>query len=229
MPGSLAGKRIGITAGPIRAWIDPVRYLANASTGVLGCLIADDLAHKGAEIHLLLGRCEATPKHGAVQIHPIETVDDLLGAMDELSHEEPFAAWVHAMAVLDFVPTHRIAGKIESGQSEWNLALVPAPKVIDRIKRLFPGTILIGFKLESTQDEGELREAADHLAGRACADLVVANPPPFDHPSGHTGYLWDPGARVWSGPFQGKEEISLRTVDWLTRRLLNPEQGPCPS
>jgi hypothetical protein len=156
-------------------------------------------------------------------------VDDLLGSMDHFSDEKPFAAWVHAMAVLDFVPKHRAGGKIESGQSEWNLALVPAPKVIDRIKRRFPGTVLIGFKLESTQDEGSLREAADRLAGRAGADLVVANPPPFDNPAGHTGYLWDPGARIWSGPFQGKEEISGKIVNWLTRRLLNPDQGPCPS
>lgn len=211
------GKRVGVTAGPTRAWIDPVRYLANASTGELGTLIAEGLAERGARVDLVHGPGSLVPTLPGVQTHPIETVADLETALVKLASEPtPFDVWIHAMAVLDYIPTEASTEKISSNQDEWVLRLKPTPKVIARFKVLFPTALLIGFKLETTADVDELRREAETLCRRHGCDLAAANFCPFHTPGLHTAYLFDPEAEdSWTGPFEGKREIARALIDRL--------------
>lgn len=211
------GKRIGVTAGPTRAWIDPVRYLANASTGELGSLIAEGLAERGASVDLVHGPGSRLPTRADIRRHPVETVADLEGALERLASEPtPFDVWVHAMAVLDYIPSEASPGKISSNQEEWVLRLKPTPKVIGRFKVLFPSALLVGFKLETTEDVGELRREAETLSRRHGCDLVVANACPFHTPGVHTAHLLDPEAEdSWTGPFEGKHEIARALINRL--------------
>ncbi len=216
----LTGVVIGVTAGPTRAWIDPVRYLANASTGALGALIAEHLATLGATVTTILGPGALLPTHPSIRLLHIETPADLLATLQQLALTQEgvrFSYWIHAMAVLDYVPAVTNTRKISSDLGEWSLALKPAPKVIRHLKGLFPHAGLIGFKLASCTDPEELRWAAMQLADLAHCDLVVANPPPFDDPSIHKAWFWERQSSSWTGPIQGKPEIAQAISAWICR------------
>lgn len=216
------GKRVGVTAGPTRAWIDPVRYLANASTGELGALIAEGLAERGASVDFVHGPGSLVPSRQNIRPHPVETVSDLEIALESLASEQTlFDVWIHAMAVLDYIPSEASPGKISSNQEEWVLRLKPTPKVISHFKILFPSALLVGFKLETTADVDELRREAETLSRRHGCDLVVANACPFHTPGVHTAHLLDPEAEdSWTGPFDGKIEIARALIDRLESKAL---------
>jgi phosphopantothenoylcysteine synthetase/decarboxylase len=123
------------------------------------------------------------------------------------------------MAVLDYVPSSTSLEKIPSDRGEWTLALKPTPEIIRRFKPLFPSAKLIGFKLASATDPEALRQAARELADSAQCDLVVANPPPFDNPSAHLAWLWEPESSSWTGPAEGKCEIADVVATWVCNQL----------
>ncbi|HSV42997.1 MAG TPA: phosphopantothenoylcysteine decarboxylase, partial [Candidatus Bathyarchaeia archaeon] len=81
---------------------------------------------------------------------------------------------IHAAAVSDFRPRQKYPGKLSSDKP-LKLVLVPTEKLIGRVKRLAPKTVLVGFKLETTGCARHLRKAAlDSIAENRC-DLIVAN------------------------------------------------------
>lgn len=218
--------RVGITYGPTRAWIDPVRYLANASSGVLGALIADKFDSAGARVEAIVGPNSAPPKSARIKIHSIESPAQLEAALHSLSQshtEDPFRLWIHAMAVLDFVPEQTRPEKIPSEENGIELKLVSTPKIIDSFRDLFPDSFLVGFKLLSGDNLGDLKEAAENLGRRAACDLVVANFQPFRDPAAHRAYFWNGAPNEWSGPHNGKqaiaEEIFNRFADTLKNHV----------
>ncbi len=78
---SWAGKRVLVSAGPTRAYLDPVRFFSNASTGVMGFAIAEVAATRGAQVVLVAGPVElATPT--GVERRSVETAEEMLEVMD---------------------------------------------------------------------------------------------------------------------------------------------------
>ncbi len=220
--GRLSGLRVGITAGPTRAWIDPVRYIANASTGALGIRIAEEIVQRGAEVDLLLGPGVASPTAAGIHIHPVESVEDLENCLESLSGEteKNFWGWVHAMAVLDFVPESYSPSKFSSAEANLTIQLKPTPKIIARFKEWFPKSLLVGFKLETTESIAELRESAVRLKQRFGCNLVVANQAPFKNPDHHSAFFLEGREETWRGPFQGKEGIARELVDWVESQTI---------
>jgi len=213
-----------VTAGPTRAWIDPVRYIANASTGSLGSLIADRFAGAGAEVDYIAGPGACKPENRLVTIHEVETPADVMIRLETLAQSvsrAPFGLWVHAMAVLDFVPPLTNPKKINSEKECLTLHLVPTPKILRRFKFFFPNSLLVGFKLETTKDPEKLRCAARIQAAEAGCDLVVANAPPFQDPENHRAYFWDSRRAVWSGPILGKPAIAETLFEWAGKALVS--------
>jgi phosphopantothenoylcysteine synthetase/decarboxylase len=185
-------------------------------------MIADLLAEAGANVDGIWGSGAVVPRHPSIRLHRIETPSDLLRTLEALAQSPigpAIAVWIHAMAVLDYAPAETQSEKISSGHEELVIRLVPTPKVISHFKRLFPSASLVGFKLKTTEDPAQLKEAAISLAESNGCDLVVANPSPFQDPGRHTGYLWEPGSGVWSGPFSGKHEIAELLVGWIVRHV----------
>ncbi|MCG3196335.1 MAG: hypothetical protein GHCLOJNM_00808 [bacterium] len=218
--GFLSRRRFGVTAGPTRAWLDPVRYLANASTGSLGAMISDKLGSMGAAVDHILGPGAVRPIHPNVRIHEADTPQDVIRCVEMFSGDAPpFDAWIHAMAILDFIPAETSPEKIDSDREEWNLKLIPTPKIIRRFKALYPDALLVGFKLETGDNLEDLKSAARHLGIKADCNLVVANFAPFKNPGKHTGFLFEPSVEKWSEPYIGKEAIADALVNWLLRRL----------
>ncbi|NJE61222.1 bifunctional phosphopantothenoylcysteine decarboxylase/phosphopantothenate--cysteine ligase CoaBC [Thermococcus sp. 21S7] len=171
-PKTLEGKRVLVTAGATREYIDPIRYITNASSGRMGVAIAEEAELRGAEVTLIRTR-GSVPSFVENQIE-VETVEEMLQAIEKELKTKDYDVVILAAAVSDFRVKETASTKIKSGKG-LTLELEPTPKIIDRVKELQPGTFLVGFKAETGLSEGELINAARKQIERAGSDLVVAN------------------------------------------------------
>ena len=171
-PKTLEGKRVLVTAGATREYIDPIRYITNASSGKMGVAIAEEADFRGAEVTLIRTK-GSVPSFVENQIE-VETVEEMLEAIESELTAKKYNVVVLAAAVSDFRVKEKADVKIKSGR-ELTLELEPTPKIIDRVKKLQPDVFLVGFKAETGLSEDELIEAARKQIERAGSDLVVAN------------------------------------------------------
>ncbi len=169
-PKTLEGKRVLVTAGATREYIDPIRYITNASSGKMGVAIAEEADFRGGEVTLIRTR-ESVPSFVENQIE-VETVEEMLGAIERELKAKRYDVVVLAAAVSDFRVKNRAETKIKSGKT-LTLELEPTPKIIDRVKELQPDVFLVGFKAETGKEK--LVEEARKQIARAGSDLVVAN------------------------------------------------------
>ncbi len=166
-----------VTSGPTRAYFDRIRYIANTSSGALGREIVEALAGSGCTVSHIFGAGSqhSTSWPDLIDNIEIETVDDLITAVETVCSDKKIAAVVHAMAVLDYQPETRLAEKKKSGQYSWTLTLKRTPKVTPIIRSLLPDAAVIGFKLESGVTESELIDRAVESLEKYHIDAVVAN------------------------------------------------------
>ncbi len=171
-PKTLEGKRVLVTAGATREYIDPIRYITNASSGKMGVAIAEEADFRGAEVTLIKTQ-GSVPSFVENQIE-VETVEEMLEAIENELEAKKYDIVVLTAAVSDFRVKEKVGVKIKSGKP-LTLELEPTPKIIDRVNELQPDVFLVGFKAETEMNEGELIEAARRQIERAGSDLVVAN------------------------------------------------------
>lgn len=211
-----------ITSGPIRGYIDAVRYLSNKSTGVLGAAIAMEALKRDASVTFVYGTGSAIPdtdllnKNHTSRFTPIEveTIDDLLTVVQKKVKGKPFNAIVHTMAVLDYIPEKQSGGKIPSNQDRLTVTFVRTPKVIKLIRTLWPQTYLVGFKLEVGLSSDELIARAYTSLQENRADLVVANNQNEIVGGKHYAYLINAEKEVESC-CETKQEISNVLMDLI--------------
>jgi len=219
VPNNLESRRILITSGPTRANLDAVRFISNRSTGRLGCAIANESLSRGAEVTLIAGPESQVPsERGGLDVAPIETVQDLIDALETRLAGGQYDAIIHAMAVLDYVPASPEEGKVRSERDEWALRLTRTPKVIRKIKGWAPDTLLVGFKLEVGADEEGLRRAGVEGMDASGAELTVANDLEAIGEDRHPALIIDRGGEVLARP-DTKPEIARALCDILSGML----------
>lgn len=204
--------RILVTAGGTRERIDDARVIANTSTGRLGARLADAAAAAGHEVLLLHGVLAARPAAAGVRCEAFDSSADLARLLER--HVPRSDAVIHAAAVSDYVPV-RAPGKIPSDQPELVLRLQRAPKLVDRLRGLAPGAVLVGFKLASGGDEAALVAAAQALRERARLDWVVANDAGRTGEEDHEVLLVGPAGVA--GRARGKAEVARAVLGLLAR------------
>jgi len=166
----LKGKRVLVTAGATREWIDEVRFITNASSGSMGIEAAIEAHSRGADVDLVHGP-SVEPPH-VIRSYRAETTDDMARIVSRLTEAGEYDAIIAAAAPLDFKPEKRLAGKLKSGV-EMDVRLVPTQKVISAIRRR--PKVMIAFAAEVTEDRDALLEAAKAKLEKYSADLIVAN------------------------------------------------------
>ncbi len=167
--GLLLGKRAIVTSGPTHEPIDPVRYIANRSSGRQGHAIAAALAAAGAEVTLVSGPV-AIPAPAGVRYVPVETAREMEAAVTAAL---PADIAIMAAAVADWRVEGGEAEKIKKGpEGPPDLLLVENPDVLAALARhRNRPTLLIGFAAE-TRDV--VRNAEAKLIRKGC-DWIVAN------------------------------------------------------
>jgi phosphopantothenoylcysteine decarboxylase/phosphopantothenate--cysteine ligase len=167
---SLAGRRVVVTSGPTHEPIDPVRYIANRSSGKQGHAIAAAAAAAGADVTLVSGPVNV-PDPVGVKIVKIETAQDMLAAVTKAL---PADVAIFAAAVADWRVAKPNAGKIKKqagGTPE--LGLVENPDILASIAHRTSGRprLVVGFAAET---DHIIAHAKAKLARKGC-DWIVAN------------------------------------------------------
>jgi len=220
------GMRFLITSGPMRAPIDAIRYIANTSTGRLGSLLAAEALRRGARVTFMFGKDSARPGSDGLTAdqkkrftaQQVTTYDDLMKFFSQELSSRKYDVVLHAMAVLDYVPTKSTAAKTPSGRDQWTIKLVPTPKLIQMVKRWDPEVLLIGFKLQVGGGREELVRAASLSAQKSGADLVVANELGTLQRGEHQAVIIDSQGRV-AAEISGKENIAQGLMDLIVNTL----------
>ena len=170
----LIGKKILITAGPTRAYLDAFRYITNPSSGKMGIAIAQNAIDRGAEVTIVYGPGTAEPPQN-VKVIPILSTNDMLEAVKaELSNAKYDVAILSAAAA-DYGLPDRLIEKTPSGKEEWLIRLKPLPKIVENVKKVDPDIYLVGFKAEFGLTDEELINRAYNRMVEAGMDLIVAN------------------------------------------------------
>ena len=165
----LEGRRAIVTSGPTHEPIDPVRYIANRSSGRQGHAIAAALATAGAEVVLVSGPVDI-PAPAGVTLVPADTARAMLAAVESAL---PADIAVMAAAVADWRVDEERTEKIKKGTGgPASLALVENPDILATVAR-HPQrpALVIGFAAET---ENLLANARAKLLRKAC-DWIVAN------------------------------------------------------
>ena len=176
--------RVVVTCGPSYEPVDEVRRLTNFSTGELGILLTNALARAGYEVVCFKGVGATCGRaiEGA-QVMPFATNDHLAAGLEALEEREAVAAVFHTAALSDYrvKSVHRADGtaiaaqKIPSREGELLLKLVPAEKVIKRLRGLFPVSRIVGWKYELNGSRPEALRAALEQIEKNRTDVCVVN------------------------------------------------------
>ena len=215
--GRLAGRRVLVTAGPTREFLDPARFLSNPSTGKAGFAIAQAAARAGARVTLV---------HGPVQIAVPAGVEVVAVTTAREMHAAVMARWgeqdacIMTAAVADYRPEETSAQKVKKIDGPMTLTFVRNPDILAELgaARTSERPVLVGFAAETGDPVGYAQEK--RLRKRC--DLIVAN----DVTAPGAGFGTDTNLvhfvtaeAVEALPMQLKSGIADRLVDWLVARL----------
>ncbi|MEW9836198.1 bifunctional phosphopantothenoylcysteine decarboxylase/phosphopantothenate--cysteine ligase CoaBC [Mesorhizobium marinum] len=169
-PKPLAGKKIIVTSGPTHEPIDPVRYIANRSSGKQGHAIAAALARLGADVRLVSGPVTIPDPLGVKTVH-VERAEEMRDAVEQLL---PADAAIFVAAVADWRTADPAGQKIKkvAGKGPPALKMVENPDILATVghHRKRPW-LVIGFAAET---QNVLKNAEAKLKKKG-ADLIVAN------------------------------------------------------
>ncbi len=176
-----------VTAGNTQTPLDRVRCITNIFTGRTGATIATHASSRGHTVTMLTSHPEVLDPNTAIRVRSYRTYEDLDNRMAEEITSGQYQAIIHAAAVSDYHTAgifsmrdgqleDASAGKVKSHHAELWVKLVPAPKLVDKIRSVwgFRGT-LVKFKLEVGLTEAELLEVAERSRVQSDANLMCAN------------------------------------------------------
>lgn len=167
---SLQGKKVLITAGPTYEPIDPVRFIGNHSSGLMGFCLAEAAARKGAEVSLVTGPSHCTARHRNIRRLDVKTAGEMYQQCMQIVDDQDII--IMSAAVADYTPAHVAPEKIKKDFAQLSVELVKTKDIlasVGKIKR--DDQLLVGFALET---ENEVENAKKKLHTKN-ADLIVLN------------------------------------------------------
>ena len=215
--GPLKGRHVVVTSGPTHEPIDPVRYIANRSSGAQGTAIANALAGLGATVTFVTGPA-SHPWPSGCKIVPVQTADEMMAAVETAL---PADIAIFAAAVADWKVTSASDQKIKKtkdGLPELSFAENPdILRTVSHLKKNRP-ELVVGFAAETN----DVLENAMAKRERKGCDWIVAN-----DVSPETGIMGgsendvtlitDDGADNW--PRMSKEEVAHQLADKIANTL----------
>ncbi|HVV62042.1 MAG TPA: bifunctional phosphopantothenoylcysteine decarboxylase/phosphopantothenate--cysteine ligase CoaBC [Pseudolabrys sp.] len=221
---ALEGKRVLITSGPTHEPIDPVRYIANRSSGKQGHAIAIAAARAGAQVTLVSGPVNLPDPRGISVVH-VESAREMLTAVERAL---PADVAIFAAAVADWRVASAGAQKIKkkAGQATPELELVENPDILSTVahRKSARPELVIGFAAET---ENVVANAKAKLAKKGC-DWILAN-----DVSPQTGIMGGDsntitlvtrgGAESW--PTQSKDDVARMLIERIAKEIAESSQA----
>lgn len=215
--GPLVGQQILVTSGPTHEPIDPVRYIANRSSGAQGTAIATALRDLGADVIFVTGPADVTPPFG-VHVVKVETAREMKEAVDAAL---PVDAAVFAAAVADWRMAQPTTSKIKKKNGALpELKFVENPDILAGVSKLKKNRpkLVVGFAAETDK---VIENATSKLARKGCDWIVANDVSPETEIMGGTENavtLISAGkADVW--PRMGKAEVAQKLAHRIAEEL----------
>ncbi len=209
------GRKVVVSAGPTREYLDPVRVLTNPSSGRMGFALAEAARDRGARVLLVLGPTSLVPP-GGVDIVRVETTEEMQAAVQAALAGAD--ALFMAAAPADYRPVKSADTKRPRAKGRLSLAFVPTADILASLKR--PAQcLMVGFALETGHG---LKRAREKLQQKRL-DYVVLNDAlepgaGFDVTTNKVTLLSRSGADV-SLPLLDKRDVAQRILDAVEHDL----------
>ncbi len=216
-PPDLDGFTVTVSAGPTREPLDPIRFLSNRSSGLMGYAIARIARRRRARVRLVSGP-SSLPCPPGVDLFPVETAADMASAMGRFAKDSDVV--IMAAAVADYTPAVRAGQKLKRGTTPISIDFVPAPDILaGLVAARPPGQFIVGFCAET----GDVVSKAMEKFRKKEVDLLVAN----DVSEAGAGFEVETNrVHIISGtddviglPLLHKEEVAERIWDLIIPRM----------
>ncbi len=219
----LSGRRVVVSAGGTREYLDPVRFLGNRSSGLQGYALARAAAARGARVTLVAANVTLTDPAG-VDVVRVETTAQLRDAV--LAACADADALVMAAAPADFRPLALSEAKIKKNEdgSAPSIHLEQNPDILKTVSqdRPNPGLVVVGFAAETGDETGTVLDLAREKLIRKGCDLLVVNDvgggAVFGSPENEAVILGRDGSAV-EVPRGSKAALARVIWDLVTARL----------
>lgn len=218
----LAGRRVVVSAGGTREFLDPVRFIGNRSSGLQGYALASAAAARGAEV-VLIAANTSLPDPAGVDVRRVVTTADLRAAV--LAEATLADAVVMAAAPADFRPTGSSDTKIKKSEdgSAPVIELTQNPDILKELAHERPraDAVIVGFAAETGDETGSVLELAQAKLRRKGCDLLVVNDVSggavFGSPD-NTAVILATDAEPESVPLGSKAQLAHRIWDRVAAR-----------
>ena len=165
----LKGETVLITAGPTYEAIDPVRFIGNHSTGLMGIELAKCAANLGATVHLILGPSSLKVEHSLIHVHNVFSAQEMFEKVQEFYNSSDIA--IASAAVADYRPKTVASQKLKKSDEDLSIALERTTDILKWMGEHKENQILVGFALET---ENEEENAKKKLVNKNL-DFIVLN------------------------------------------------------
>jgi phosphopantothenoylcysteine decarboxylase/phosphopantothenate--cysteine ligase len=166
--GTLASRKVLLTAGPTRERIDPVRFITNRSSGKMGYAVAEAARDAGADVVIVSGPVNL-PTPAGVRCVDVETAEQMMEAVR--AHLPGTDIFIAAAAVSDYRPVQIAAEKIKKTSDSLMLAMSRTTDILATVAAGAPRPFVVGFAAETQNVE---RNALAKLEGKRL-DMIAAN------------------------------------------------------
>lgn len=166
----LAGKKVLITAGPTREYLDPIRFISNRSSGKMGYALAEEAYKRGAQVTIVSGPVSINT-YADIEIIHVQTASQMYQKVKDIYAQ--YDILIFSAAVADYRPKITNQTKIKKeDRDELVVELVKNPDILKFVgENKKPGQIIVGFSAET---ENVLENSQKKLEAKN-ADLIVAN------------------------------------------------------
>lgn len=164
----LAGRHVIITAGPTRESLDPVRFLSNHSSGLMGYALAEAAFAAGAEVHLVSGPVSLQAATGIIRYDVVSGREMHAQVLELL---RPDSLFIACAAVADYAPVQVAEHKIKKQTDHLWIELQPNPDILAEVGQNKKAALVVGFAAET---ENLLANARHKLLYKG-ADVIIAN------------------------------------------------------
>lgn len=165
----LAGKKVLVTAGATMEAIDPVRYITNHSSGKMGFSLARNAMLRGAEVTLVMGKCEAEPPE-FVNVVRVKSAKEMFDAVTAVSDNMDII--VKAAAVADYRPKNISSEKVKKNDGDMSIEMERTDDILKTLgENKKNGQFICGFSMET---ENMLENSRAKLKKKN-VDMIVAN------------------------------------------------------
>ena len=205
--------RILITSGPTRQYLDPVRYLTNASSGLMGASLARSALDLGHEVLVVSGPVDVEYPSQATVL-PVVSTEEMLEIASEQFEE--CDGLIGAAAPCDYRPLRVEESKIAKTGDPLMLRLIETDDVVATLGARKGGRWVVGFALET--EDHRLRALAK--LERKCCDLIVSNGVEAMHSLDNQVEILNPAGTILQQAAGPKAEVAETILAVIQRVLI---------